>query len=274
MKEIHMLHGCAPSWRPHVQTMRNYVSEDSLERYLDARCNRYGALSSVSDADALTIDDSTTGAARACVVARQTGHEVTLFINPAHIARQRPYWFSRLDTILDERAVAMVTFEGCEFDLHPGRPLGAFRLAVKACLMSLAEAETDSVLHELAVRLQAPVANIPEHARTLTLETLRELVAQGVHIGNHGWDHRDISKMKPEEVIEDLRLAQEWFLSALGLNPVHYAVPYGMAPLAGHAALQVTGMILLANRGLEIGFVGNGHWNRRDITSELQRRFA
>jgi hypothetical protein len=270
MNEIHLLHGCTHSWRPDLQTVRNYVSEESLKRYLDARACKYGALSDVSNSDVLTIDDSTIGAARACVLAREAGHEVTLFVNPAHIVRQRSYWFSRFDAILDKCAVARVTFEGREFDLRPGRPLRAFRIAAKARLMALPEFETDGVLDELAIRLKTESAIVPEHARTLSLETLRELIEQGVNIGSHGWDHRDIVRMKPEEVVDDLRLAQDWFQSCLGFSPTDYAVPYGLAPLVGRGAQKVTGMILLANLRLEVGFIGDSHWNRREITSDLQ----
>jgi hypothetical protein len=80
--------------------------------------------------------------------------------------------------------------------------------------------------------------------------------------------------MKLEELIDDLRLTQNWFRSNLGFSPTHYAVPYGLAPLAGRAAQEVTGRTLLANPGLKMGFIGDRHWNRRDITSNLQGRLG
>ena len=267
-----MLHGCAPFWRPDEQAVRNYVSEEALKRYFDALISKYEALSEVFDSDVLTVDDSTIGAARACVLARESGHRVTIFINPAQIARQRPYWFSRFDAILDERRLNKITFEGREFDLRPGTTLRVFRQVVKDSLMSLPEAETDGLLDELALRLKAKEAAVPEHARTLSLDTLHNLIERGVEIGSHGWDHRDIISMKPEEIVEDLRLAKKWFQQCLGLRPSHYAIPYGLAPLVGCAVQEVTGMMLLANPKLQIGNLGYGHWNRRDISTTLQGR--
>jgi hypothetical protein len=269
-----MLHGCVASWHPQVQTVRNYVPEDVLKRHLDARRTPYRTLSDAVDGDVLTVDDSTSGAARACVLAREAGHDVTLFVNPAQIAHGRPYWFSRLDAIMDQRQVATAAFEGGEFDLSPGRPLRTFRLAVKARLMRLPEADTDGVLDELAARLGVRTAAVAVHARTMTVEELRGLVERGVQIGSHGWDHRDIAAMTEAEIIDDLRCAREWFHDNLGLHPAHYAVPYGLSPLTGRAAAEVPGRILLANAGLPAGFLGDRQWNRRDITSELQGRHA
>jgi polysaccharide deacetylase len=270
MKSIQMIHGCAPSWRPHEQSLRNYVSEGSLKRHLVACREAYGPLSDFPAHDVLTIDDSTIGAARACLVAREAGHAVTLFINPAQIARRRLYWFSRLDAILDARTVATVAFAGRDYELRPGRPLQSFRLAVKARLVALDEGDTDAMLDELADRLGAGAAVLPEHARTMTLECLRELVDRGVQIGSHGWDHRDITSLGPAELVEDVRHAADWFQTCLGLVPRHYAVPYGLSFLPNYAAGEVSGMIMLANSELKLGSLDSRHWNRRDITTELQ----
>lgn len=273
-----MLHGCVPSWHPHVQAERNYVPEDALKRYLDARRVPYQRLADAAkgnaDVDVLTIDDSTCGAARACRLAREAGHEVTLFVNPAQITRRRLYWFSRLDAIMDQRKVATAVFDGRELELSPGRQLRAFRLAVKARLMTLAEADTDILLDEVAARLRAGTVAVAKHARTMTVDDLRELVDQGVRIGNHGWDHRDIAAMTRAEIVDDIRGAQEWFHDNLGFRPAHYAVPYGLSRLTGRAACEVPGLILLAHAGIKPGFAGDRQWNRRDITSELQSRDA
>jgi len=273
-RAVEMLHGCAPSWRPGAQSLRNYVPYESLERHLRARREPYAPLSETAARDALTVDDSTVGAARACLLAREAGHAVTLFVNPAQIARGRTYWFSRLDALLDARTVARAAFGGREFDLVPGGPLRAFRLAAKARLMAVDEEDTDPLLDELAERLGAGAPGVPEHARTLRLETLRELVDRGVEIGSHGWGHRDIASLEPGEVVRDLRRAAEWFRSTLGFAPAHYAVPYGLSRLPDGAAGEVPGMILLASSELELGAVGGRHWNRRDLTSHLQGRPA
>jgi hypothetical protein len=269
-----MLHGCAPSWRPHEQSLRNYVPQDLLERHLRERAEPYAPLSETAVHGALTVDDCTVGAARACLLARAAGHEVTLFVNPAQVAGGRTYWFSRFDALLDARTVAMASFGGREFDLARGAPLRAFRLAAKARLMALDEADTDALLDELAECLGAGEPEVPEHARTMSPEALRELVDRGVGIGSHGWDHRDVASLEPAEVVRDLRRAAEWFRVTLGITPAHYAVPYGLARLPDRAAGEVPGMILLASSELELGAAGGRQWNRRDLTPHLQGRPA
>ena len=272
MVEVHMLHGCVPSWRPQAQLVRNYVAEDALRKHLSGRDRAYGPLSDLADRDALTVDDSTRGAARACVLARAAGHDVTLFVNPAQIADRRTYWFSRFDAVLDARRVDTVTLDGREFPLDPGPPLRAFRLAAKARLMALPAVEAEAAVDDLAARLRAGAVVVPEHALTLSLDSLLELVERGVGIGSHGWDHRDIAGMTLAEVVADLRRAREWFQAHLGLSPAHYAVPYGLVPLPEPATAEVGGMVLLASPALGFGPVGERHWNRRAITGDLQGR--
>jgi peptidoglycan/xylan/chitin deacetylase (PgdA/CDA1 family) len=273
-RQIHMLHGCAPRWSAGIQSLRNYVPEAGLRCYLESRAGKYEEVSAASARDALTVDDSTVGGARACSIAREYGHEVTLFINPAQVARQRPYWFTRLDAILDARVNPLVHLEGRQFELSPGRPLRTFRLWVKSRLMALDEAATDSLLDELTKQLSAQAAVIPEHGQTVSITLLRELIQQGVRIGSHGWDHRDIASLDCDELMRDLQLASGWFEASLGLRPADYAVPYGLTPMPSRAVPEVTGMILLANPELPPGYLGSQHWNRRDITADLQRQLV
>ena len=86
--------------------------EEALRQHLATRSEPYRTLTKLTNSDVLTVDDSTIGAARACTIAREYGQEVTLFINPAQTARKRPYWFSRLDALLDARTVDAVEFDG------------------------------------------------------------------------------------------------------------------------------------------------------------------
>ncbi|MGW5052672.1 polysaccharide deacetylase family protein [Actinokineospora sp. NPDC004072] len=266
MSVIRMIHGCAPPWEPGAQVVRNYVGEGALTRHLLARETPYGPL---GEADALTVDDSTNGAARACVLAREAGSEVTLFVNPAQVERGRTYWFSLLDAILDQRQAATATFDGRVFDLSPGGPLRAFRLAAKSRLMALPEAEVDGLLDDLAAALGAAPVVVPEHAQTMSADTLKDLIGRGVAIGSHGWDHRDIASMTTGEVADDLRLALDWF-HALGVHPIHYAVPYGLVPLPEAAVAAVDGMVLLANPALPADRLPPRHRNREPITGPLR----
>jgi hypothetical protein len=261
-----MIHGCVAQRRPDTQAHRNYIGEADLVAFLRRQPGRYDHRTA-----ALTIDDSTAGAARSGLIAREEGHEVTLFLNPAQIARRRTYWFSILDALLDSTRVRHLAFDGEDYELDRREGMRALRLACKARLMALAEAETDGLLEELSKLLVVASVDVPAHARTIETSEVRQLEAAGVRIGNHGWDHRDVAAMPAEAVAEDLRAAADWFEQAIGARPADYAVPYGLARLPDEAAAEVSGLIFLADPGIPAGEAGGRHWNRRDITNGVHQ---
>ena len=266
---IHMIHGCY--WDPSggENCTRNYLSEERLRRYLEHRDCKYERLGDLEESDALTIDDSTYGAARACTIARECEHEVTLFVNPAQVERDRLYWFSRLDALLDKRTANVVRFRCREYG--PSREdLRNLRLDVKSILMSLDENDIDPVLDEVSSCLGAEDTDVPEHYQTLSVPRLTELQRIGVHIESHGWDHRDISSMTNAELQTDIALSQKWFEHNLAVHPVHYAIPYGLAlprsPLDAFA-----GLVLRADSRTHFGLDNDaGCWNRKDLTATLK----
>jgi peptidoglycan/xylan/chitin deacetylase (PgdA/CDA1 family) len=259
-----MIHGCVPEWRADAQGYRNYVGERELVAFLRGRTRRYD-----HDRAALTVDDSTVGGARACLIAREEGHEVTLFLNPAQIERGRTYWFSRLDAMLDATPVRRLSFGGQEYDLDRRDGMRALRLAIKAQLMGLAEEDTDGLLDDLGRRMGTADAEVPAHGRTIARAEVSTLEDAGVRIGNHGWDHRDIAVMTAEAVAADVRAAADWFEAAIGAPPADYAVPYGLARLPEGAVPEVRGDLFLADPRVPLGEAA-GHWNRKDITREIR----
>jgi hypothetical protein len=259
-----MIHGCVARRRSDAQTHRNYVAEADLVAFLRRQPRRYD-----HRAVALTIDDSTAGGARASLIAREEGHEVALFLNPAQIAGRRTYWFSTLDAMLDSTRVRRLSFDGDDYDLDRREGMRALRLTFKARLMALAEADTDGLLDELALLLGVPSVEVPAHGRTIEPSQVRQLEAAGVRIGNHGWDHRDVAAMPAAEVAEDLRAAAGWFEQAIGARPADYAVPYGLERLPDEAAAEVSGVIFLADPRIPLGEAGGRHWNRRDVTGDI-----
>ncbi len=261
-----MIHGCVAQWRSDAQAHRNYVGEADFVAFLRRQPRRYDHRTA-----ALTIDDSTAGGARACLIAREEGHEVALFLNPAQIERRRTYWFSTLDAMLDATRVRRLSFDGQEHELDSRQGIRALRLAFKARLMAMAEADTDGLLGEMARRLGVAGVEVPAHGRTIERSEVRQLDAAGVRIGNHGWDHRDVAAMPAAEVREDLRAAAKWFEQAIGARPADYAVPYGLARLPDEAAAEVSGVIFLADPGIPGGEAGTRHWNRRDVTGDIRQ---
>ena len=261
-----MIHGCVAERRSDAQTHRNYVGEADLVAFLRRQPRRYDHRTA-----ALTVDDSTAGGARACLIAREEGHEVALFLNPAQIVRRRTYWFSTLDAMLDATRVRRLSFAGEDHELDRRQGMRSLRLACKARLMAMAEADTEGMLDDLARRLEVSSVDVPAHARTIEPAEVRQLEAAGVRIGNHGWDHRDVAAMPAAEVAEDLRAAADWFEQAIGARPADYAVPYGLERLSDEAAAEVSGIIYLADPRIPPGEAGGRHWNRRDVTGDIHQ---
>ena len=160
-----------------------------------------------------------------------------------------------------------------QWDLKTDHGLRAFRVAIKVRLSSLAENHTDGLLDELSKLLVAHSAIVPAHAQTMDFQTLCDVVSLGVHVGSHGWDHRNIVGMSRAEDLaaDDLRRANAWFKHNVGFSPDCYAVPYGVARIPWGDLQQCWQKILLADPARNPGFCGQRHWNRRDITKELQQ---
>ncbi|MDT9678141.1 polysaccharide deacetylase family protein [Pseudomonas sp. JV414] len=270
MSRVYMLHGCSDNWQPDAQSSRNFVSESTLIRHLKFRSEKYGCLGLDHDRDILTIDDSTEGAARACELAREAGHEVTLFVNAAQIISGRQYWFTQFDSILDSIGADSIVFRGVTYWLSSKMSIRHFRLEIKKFMVTLCEENTDEIIGELRLKLKSDSADVPIHGRVLTLERLKSLSESGVKIESHGWGHREIASCSDDELKNDLYETSEWLKSELSIESTHYAVPYGMSFVPRNIASQIPGKILLANPNLPLGEVYAGHWNRCDLTSELQ----
>src|SRR4051794_17567364 len=99
-----MLHGVVDEWCPTLLSHRLYVSAASFRDYLARRGEQYLPWSVNGPVgDILTIDDATHAGGSACIIARELGHEVIFFVNPANIESGRPYFFSVLDAHIDNR---------------------------------------------------------------------------------------------------------------------------------------------------------------------------
>lgn len=66
----------------------------------------------------------------------------------------------------------------------------------------------------------------------VTWNQLRELVREGVEIGNHSLTHPHMAELKPEEVAAEYARSQQRFKDELGFAPSLMAYPYGEASLA------------------------------------------
>lgn len=57
--------------------------------------------------------------------------------------------------------------------------------------------------------------------------TLQRMVREGHALGNHTWDHPDLTGLSPEQVEEQLRLTSEAIMAASGVAPTSLRPPYG-----------------------------------------------
>ena len=267
---LHLLHGCVDHWRD-SQANRNFVSEGSLIRCLSQRMRKYERWPENGiDPHVLTVDDSTRGAARACIVARNLGHEVTIFVNPAQIAQAQPYFFTVLDSVLDQRTLQKVSFNGTQYSLGDHSQLRAFRMAVKEVLLRRDEEDALRYVDELRAMLGAARVVVPEHAQIMTVTELMNLRNLGVIVENHGWTHAEISLLNHQQFKQHINKAVSWLAEFLGVRSVQYAVPFGKSFVPPEDRPLVPGPIFLARTDMQEGPTRSGHWNRLDITPELQ----
>jgi hypothetical protein len=265
---IHLIHGCAPDWRPGTQVFRNFVPEEALRRFLERRPAKYGALDAAKACDVLTIDDSTKGAARAARIARDCGHEVTLFVNPHQIIAGEPYYFSVLNSCLDNRRKTTVSFLGKPYALD--RELRAFRAAVKAVISRLPPQAALARVAEIADLLDCARCPVQQHAETLGLAELLALRDRGVRIENHGWAHQRIDGLTGQQLRADVGGAREWLRDTVQVESRIYAVPFGETALPSDAIADLAGLVVLADMQLAPGRVRDTVFNRLEITGRLQ----
>ena len=269
---LHMLHGCSPEWDNQQECFRNYVPVSALRSFLDRRPRAYGKWNEIGGVDHLSIDDSTRGAAAACRLARSLGHEVTLFVNPRQIDIGQPYFFSLLDSVLDNRRRNTLRFNGVDFDVSRREQRRSFRISVRAKLSMIDYEPAVSVVMQLAEMLQSVSIEVKEHAHIITRDELRQLQQIGVTVGNHGWTHADISHLSPSEFCYHITEADKWIAEVLGTAPFGYAVPFGRCFVLPSFRRLLARPVFLANGHLRSGRVKTSHWNRTEITDEIQQR--
>jgi len=273
-RQTYILHGSSPNWTSDLQSMRHYVPEQALRDYLARREDRFVDPDAGAEGDVLTVDDSTRAGFETCLIARALGHEITLFVNPSQIISGNDYWFSRFDALVDGRTANSCTFRGVAYDFNSREELRKFRFAVRPLLLIAREAAAHRLLDEVERLLGAEGAKVGEHARTMTRGEFDELCRAGVRIGNHGWDHRCISALDPQQQREELIAAGDWLRSASGQPVADYAVPFGLERLHAEARSACTGIVYLVDPGLPPEAAGEGNLFRRNLTPPLQESAA
>jgi hypothetical protein len=226
---IDTLHGVRAGVSCALFVDRNLEELATVATYLDSRAP-YVSLAAClqGKGDALTVDDSTIASAAAARLARQKGHEVTLFLNGYNIEESVPYFFSRLNAILDATQLDEVDFEGRRCDLRTFAAKQQFRGAIKRRLSLMAsERDRQNYVTRVGEGLQAENAVIPDFLRPISPEDVRELVELGVDIQNHGWTHVRPAALSPDECARDIQAGRAWLRDFSPAPADLYAVPNG-----------------------------------------------
>ena len=268
MQASYILHGCVDGWHGQAQTMRMYAPNERLRRHLERRDTAYVDPDHDDAGDVLTVDDSTRGAADACLLARALGHHVTLFVNPWQILSGRDYWFSRFDALVDGRRAREARIGRTTYDLTNTAGMYDFRWAIRPQLVIADEAAAHRLLDEVALVLGAEDAIVPNFAHPIDLSDLRALHAAGVRFGNHGWDHRCITALSADEQRAQLVATGDWLREQVGTAPRDYAVPFGQALPAADVRAAVPGAIYLVRP--RAGATDPAYRYRINLTPTLQ----
>jgi Polysaccharide deacetylase len=265
---VHTFHGVLADWDGARLVDQLYVPRDVFTASIERSVKKYvGVQGCGPDDTALTVDDSTIAGAEACLIARQFGHEVTLFLNPHQIITQTPYFFTILNLAIDSLAKRARRSDP-NFSLRSPR-LRDLRSQMRNRLMRLSGAALESELHQFLSAWDLEMPNVPQEHRPLDMAMLARLVAAGVQIGNHGWSHADIGSFAEGDLWDDISQAQQWLRDATGQQVDHYAVPFGLATPPDTVLRRLDGLCLLADAGRPLGKLASGVVNRVDITDAI-----
>jgi len=218
------------------------------------------------EGDALTIDDATQAACDAATLARQHGHQVTLFINPWNVIHGQAYYFAQLSTVLDKTKIRATVFCDRQFDLESFRGKRILRERVKQQLLTIAaENERRALVRNLACALQVGDLSDGETLRVVSAEALVSLKGLGVHIANHGWTHAPFRALQPETAKTEVVQGREWIAGNLSCDAKAFAVPFGHDLPPFQVSQETYDVWFLNDELLYHGFVGPNIFNRTTL---------
>ena len=229
MSDIYALHGVIDRVDAKLFSHRNMTPADRVRARLDTQQKLVPLAEALAGkGDALTIDDATVASAQAALLARQLGHDVTLFINPWQVADGRADAFAALHWLLDRTRKRKVTWRGKTWWLMTFRQKDDLRAEIKRLLRLHDEPQDNhALIEELQQALGVADLDVPDYLQSLTLAQLRELRDAGVDIQNHYWTHLDPAAHTPARFADEWLRAQDWLTENLGIASQFFASPFG-----------------------------------------------
>ena len=269
MSIIYAAHGVVSGYDPKAFIHRNMIDREAAAKFLNRVKSKYVSLNlaHAHRGDSLTIDDGTVAAANLARLAREAGHEVTIFVNAQNVAHSTTYPFVLLNVYLDLIKKRTLKHGARIFNLGRRSDKSEYRRCLKKLLASMeSDRQRENYIRELAESAGIDALPVPDHLRTLSVQELEQLLADGVRIENHGWSHRDLTGCDSESFREEIEKGQIWLAEELGVRSTAYAIPFGEAlpPRRLQVDLQIDYYLLDAR--LNAGLVGHNLYNRLNLS--------
>ncbi|MGG1516355.1 polysaccharide deacetylase family protein [Paenibacillus oryzisoli] len=77
-------------------------------------------------------------------------------------------------------------------------------------------------------------------------DVLRRIHAEGHAIGNHSWDHADLSKLSVPRIDQEIRQTDDYVKQLIGVSPSMVRAPYGAVSPALKKEVELTGRQLVS----------------------------
>jgi hypothetical protein len=265
---IFCIHGVVEGQYKNNFLHRNMLDSEKFREYLLQREAKFVSLSDAlqGKGDALTIDDGTEAGAEAAQMAISLGHKASLFINPFYIAHNQPYIFVLLNVILHSLDKNEAVFAGQSFSTNSFEEKKALRKIIKDYLAEYPDyTERLKILNDFISLNQIKIGSVPRHLKVISKEHLRKLIQAGADIQNHGWTHCNFSSLSTDEIIQNIRQANEWFISEIDYQTHYFAVPFGLVIPSSKNILRETSCWFLLHDLLRTGFIGEKIYNRAPL---------
>jgi len=184
-----------------------------------------------------------------------------LFFIPGWLCVERRLgWWDLASYLVNGTGLAAVEWDGAQFPLNNGSQRTVLIDALRERFMSLQEAQTRSLLEDLARRLGTamPPAKLQDD-ELMTFDQLREMAAGGMNIGAHPNSQRMLATPRPElqkkELIQSKRILED----QLGKRVRSLAYPVGFRDGFGANPGQ-----LARESGYELAFSFHTGFNTHD----------
>jgi peptidoglycan/xylan/chitin deacetylase (PgdA/CDA1 family) len=154
------------------------------------------------------------------------GLPATVFIATGYIGRAENMWVDVLHAAFKGRSRQSLELLGGSFDLANPIQLDQAYSSASAALVQASRSERGELMASIRDQLQAEQPKLRSMMGWPEVRELRQRYPE-ITIGSHTREHFDLSSMPDDEVVEELGSAHQDIRRELGVDPIHFAFPYG-----------------------------------------------